>query len=97
MGSGEEEATECCLEISIFIVTGDVLNILWQVSEGSCKLVKMQFLIPVIQDLLLVSGVVGFMYYRINLNYSDYTCNYDKDFEDPWNNWLKETVIFYFA
>lgn len=68
-------------------------------AECSCKLLKMQFLIPIIQDLLLVSGVVGFMFYRINfkLNYSDYTFNYDIDFEYPLNNWLKETVVFHFA
>lgn len=37
------------------------------------------------QDLLLVSGVVGFKFYRINLklNYSDYTLNYYIDFEYP--------------
>lgn len=68
-------------------------------AECSCKLLKMQFLIPIIQDLLLVSGVVGFMFYRINfkLNYSDYTFNYDIDFECPLSNWLKETVVFHFA
>lgn len=60
---------------------------------------KMQFLIPVTQDLLLASGVVGFMFYRTNLklNCSDYTFNYDIDFEYPSNNWLKQTILFCFA
>lgn len=43
----------------------------------------MQFLSSAIQNLLFPSGVVGFIFYRINLklNYSDYTFNYDIDCE----------------